>query len=216
MQEAIDATPSRTSLSGIPNRQDQAVLARSVGKRLREAREMVGLSQLNAAKQLGYANSSKLAKIEGGKDSSQIPLWVIKRASCLYDVAVDYLLGNTETMEVGDTRHAALREMSTHMREHWERLRQRDVMVEQALRERIIAIEETVVLLESEASEASAAMARCAELNPEWQDMRGGSRLFDAVERTAAAARTSRSKLNRYRREAKAAGGAPQLDLVFC
>lgn len=216
MQEAKDATQSRTSQTGIPSRQDQAVLARKVGERMREARLMVGLSQLTAARQLGYANSSKLAKIEGGKDSSQIPLWVIKRCSCLYDVSVDYLLGNTETMEAEDTRHVALREMSTHMREHWERLRQRDVMVEQALRERVVAIEETIVLLEREAGEASVAMSRCAELNPGWQDMRGGSRLFDAIERTAAAARTSRSKLNRYRREARAAGGAPQLDLVFC
>jgi len=206
----------RPRQTDIPSRRDQAALARSVGERMREARLMLGISQLTAARQLGYANSSKLAKIEGGKDSSQIPLWVIKRISCLYDVSVDYLLGNTETMEVEDVRHAALREMNVHMRERWERLRQRDVMADLALRERIVSIEDSIVLLEREASETSAAMARYVELNPSWADMRGGSRLLDAVERTAAAARTARSRLNRYRREAREAAGAPQLDLVFC
>lgn len=215
MEETKGVKQSRTSLSGVPNRQDQASLARGVGVRMREAREMVGLSQLNAARQLGYANSSKLAKIEGGKDSSQIPLWVIKRASCLYDVSVDYLLGNTETMEAEDARHAALREMMVHMREHWERLRERDVIVQQGLLERFIVIEQLVTLLDCEAAEAAAAMARFVELNPGWLDMRGGSRLVDAVERTSAAARTARTRLNRHRRESKAAGGVPQLDLVF-
>lgn len=216
MEETKGVKQSRTSLSGVPSRQDQASLARAVGVRMREAREMVNLSQLSAARQLGYANSSKLAKIEGGKDSSQIPLWVIKRASCLYDVSVDYLLGNTETMERGDVDHAALREMNVHMRESWERMRQRDVMADLALRKRIVAIEDAVALLERDATEASIAMARCVELNPGWADMRGGSRLFDAVERTAATARTARGRLNLYRREAHEAAGAPQLDLVFC
>ncbi len=73
----------------LPSRQEQAVLAKAVGARMREARELAGMSQIYAAKQLGYSNSSKLAKIEGGKDSSQIPMWVIKRSARLYDASID-------------------------------------------------------------------------------------------------------------------------------
>ena len=207
----------KVSLSGagVPSRQDQAALARHVGERLREAREMMGYSQIKAAKHLGYANSTKLAKIEGGRDSSQIPMWVIKRAATLYDVSADYLLGNSETMEVEDLRHAALREMNMHMREEWERLRQRDVLAQQRLQDRIVEIEELIGLLERESSEAEMAMRRVAELNTDWEDMRGGSRLLDAVERTAAAARTARNRLKRYHREAREAGGNLQPELAF-
>lgn len=179
----------------MPNRQEQAVLARHVGERLRESREIAGLNQLTAAGLFGYANSSKLAKIEGGKDSSQIPLWVIKRASCLYDVSVDYLLGNTETMEAEAGRHAALRETMVHMREHWERLLERSVTIQRETLERVVAVEQLLAEMGTAAVEARAAMARVAELNPEWQDMRGGSRLLGAIERITSA----RSQLDRLR-----------------
>lgn len=79
--------------SNMPTRAEQAELARVVGLRLKEAREAVGMSQLDAAKQLGYANSTKLSKIESGKHSSQILMWVLIRAAELYDVSLDYLVG---------------------------------------------------------------------------------------------------------------------------
>lgn len=207
---------TRTSTSGIPNRQEQAELARAVGERLREAREMVGMSQLNASRHIGYANSTKLSKIESGKHSSQIPIWVLKRAAQVYDVSLDYLMGITETMEQEDTRHSALREMMVHMREDWERIRQRDVLVQAGMLNRIKHVETSILLIEQEAEDAASALSRVAELNPdEWQDIRGGARLAAAVERTAAASRTARKNIKRFRAENAAAGGAPQLDLVF-
>ena len=129
--QAASITKSRKVVkSGVPSRQEQAALAKRIGGRLRETRLAAGFSQLNAAKHLGYANSSKLAKIEGGKDSSQIPIWMIKRAALLYNCSADYLVGNTETMEVDDARRATMSEMMTHMREDWERMRERDVITQ--------------------------------------------------------------------------------------
>lgn len=207
---------TRISTSGIPNRQEQAELARAVGLRLKEAREMVGLSQLNAAKQLGYSNSTKLSKIESGKHSSQIPIWVLKRAAEIYDVSLDYLMGITETMEQEDSRHTALREMMVHMRERWERIRERDVLVQVGMLNRIKHVENSILMIEQEAEDAANALARVAELNPDdWQDMKGGARLASAIERTAAASRTARKNIKRFRAENVAAGGVPQLDLVF-
>ncbi len=214
--QAASITQSRKAVkSGVPSRPDQAALAKRVGERLCEARKMAGFNQLNAAKHLGYANSSKLAKIEGGKDSNQIPIWVLKRAACLYDCSVDYLIGNTETMEVGDARRATMSEMMTHMREDWERMRERDVITQQGMVERIVTVENTVTLFEIEAAEAEKALARLIEINPKWSEIKGGSRVEDAVARTAAAARTARHRLNRHRRESRAAASTPQRDLVF-
>lgn len=207
---------NRTSTSGIPNRQEQAELARHVGAKLKEAREMVGLSQLNAAKQIGYSNSTKLSKIETGRHSSQVPMWVLKRAAQVYDVSLDYLLGITESMEQEDSRHAALREMMVHMRQDWERMRSRDVLVQSNMLDRIKSIEKGVLHIDTEAAAAELAMVRLIELNPQaWDELRGGCKALATVQTTAAAARNARRNMQRFRNENRASGGAPQLDLVF-
>ena len=43
-----------------------AALSKTIGARLRQARDLCGYSQMKAAELLGYSNSSRLAKIEGG------------------------------------------------------------------------------------------------------------------------------------------------------
>lgn len=73
-------------------REAGADAARLIGEQMRLARVAAGLSQLEAARRLGYANSSKLSKIEKGR-SSEVPLWVIKRAGLIYGVSTDYLMG---------------------------------------------------------------------------------------------------------------------------
>lgn len=204
--------------SSLPNRQEQQALAAAVGERLKEAREMVGLNQLQAAKHMGYANSTKLSKIESGKHSSQIPMWVIKRASQLYDVSADYLLGVTETMERnektgnGQAQHT---EMMIHMREDWDRLRGRDIAVMAALNTRIGRLEQGVHHLDDVATTALTAMRRVIEINPKWQAIRGGQRLVDAVESTAYAARNARQELRIVKKASLNTSLAPQLDLVF-
>ncbi len=175
---------------------------------------MAGMGQVEAARRLGYANSSKLAKIEGGK-SSEVPLWVIKRAGWLYDVSADYLLGNSATMEREDVDHAALREMHAFLLAANERHRARDVMTLQRLQARIVDVES---LLEQALAEASAAddARQKVEQQPEWQDVRGGSRWAGATARAAAALRTASCRLARYKTEARVAAGADmQLDLVL-
>lgn len=203
-----------TSASSTPTRHDQISLARLIGERMREARMMACMGQVEAAKRLGYANSSKLSKIEGGK-SSEVPLWVIKRAGWLYDVSLDYLMGNSATMERGDVDHAALREMHAFLMAASERHRARDVLALQRLHARIAEIEQ---LLEQALAEAKAAdeARQKVEQQGEWQEVRGGSRWAVATARAAAALRTASTRLARYKAEARvAAGGDLQLDLVL-
>ncbi len=211
-----EPTKTRTSISNTPSRQDQAELAKEVGARLKEAREMVGLSQLVAAKNIGYSNSTKLSKIETGKHSSQIPMWVLKRAAQVYDVSLDYLLGVTESMERDDLGHHIYREMATHMREEWNRYRHRDIIVQSSMIERVKCIEGSVSHIGTEAEQAEKAMIRLVELNSKlWDKMRGGHKALASVQATAAAARTANQKMKRFRNENRASGGTPQLDLVF-
>ncbi|MCO7216862.1 helix-turn-helix transcriptional regulator [Halomonas sp. OfavH-34-E] len=203
---------------GVPSRQEQVLLASQVGERLREAREMQGYSQVKAAQMLGYANSTKLAKIEGGRDSSQIPLWVVKRAGVLYDVSIDYLLGNTESMEVGEVRNHAARDAIILMREEWERIRWRDMVATREVQDRLEAVESLVTLLVDQVGEAEDALARVEELNPRrWDNVKGGARLQSAVDRAAATGRTAQGKLKRLHRDARSAAGGvqPELELVY-
>lgn len=203
---------------GVPSRQEQVLLARNVGERLREAREIQGYSQVKAAHLLGYANSTKLAKIEGGRDSSQIPLWVVKRAALLYDVSIDYLLGNSETMEVDERRNHAARDTIILMREEWERLRWRDMVVTRRVQDRVEAVDQLVSLMCQQVGEAHEALNRVEELNPRrWEDIRGGARLQSAITRAAATGRTADTRLRRIHHEARTAAGGvqPELGLVY-
>ena len=75
---------------------------KTIGARLREARELCNMSQQRAAEALGYSNSSKLAKIEGATDTNSVPLYLIPKAATLYDVSTDFLFGLTEDWERGE------------------------------------------------------------------------------------------------------------------
>lgn len=190
-----------------PSREEQLRLAQKVGERLRESREFSGYSQNRAAVLLGYSNSSRLAKIEQGY-STQIPLWVMKKAAQVYQVSLDYLLGNSECMEPEDRAQYLLRDTIALMREDWERQRWRDMLVTGNLARRVGYIESQVVALEREARTAAAALEAFAAINPGWEDMRGGAPLAASIARTNCHARTAVSRLLQYRQEARMARGS--------
>lgn len=195
----------------MPSRQEQIALARTAGERLRESREMAGINQLKAASLLGYANSSKLSKIEGGGDnSSQIPLWVIKRCACLYDVSVDYLLGITDAPEGENVSHLALRETVKRMEAHFEQQAHQDAITQQAILAHIAAIEAAFTVIDAEAAEAQRAMERIAIINPQWEGIRGGARLVDAVGRI----RSARSRLAAVLRPGRGRMAEPPASVV--
>jgi len=67
------------------------------------ARELCGMNQKEAAKRLGYANSSKLAKVELASDTHSIPFWLIPRAAKVYQVSCDFLMGLTDSWQCSHT-----------------------------------------------------------------------------------------------------------------
>lgn len=160
---------------------EQAVLVRTIGQRLRQARELCNLSQIEAARQLGYANPSKLSKIEAATDTNSIPLWMIVRAAALYQVSVDFLFGLSEDFEVSP-------------RATVERVTARWMFAQVTAQERLILdalhavndqIERVVAVFPKTHSQALAvarALARFRELNPGFDDARAGSTLLAAVE----------------------------------
>lgn len=182
------------------SRIEQAKIVRVVGQRMREARELNNMSQVMAARRLGYSNPSKLSKIESASDTNSVPLWVIARAAKLYEVSIDFLMGASSDWESG-ARMTQEREVSGWMLEAWERYRQRDMEVLRVFHNKIEAIEELITVMSSAALEASNGLERFSELNPAFEDMRGGSRLVSGVSKVKEAAELARAKMKRFRKE---------------
>lgn len=192
---------------------DKLELSQTSGIRLREAREMAGLSRLQAVKMLGYSGA-KLSKIENGKHLGQIPLWLLKRSAELYDVSLDYLVGIKDEMGRDDIRRVIMREMAISMRESWERMRDNDVDHHSSMIEQVVMIEDSTALIEREAQKAQEAMARFIKANQRgWPDFRGGVRLESAIEKTAQRAIRCRADIRKFRAENATVGGCAQLSL---
>jgi len=196
-------------------RQEQAAAVKTIGARMRAARELCNLSQNAAAKRLGYSNSSKLSKVEGATDTNSVPLWLILRAANVYEVSIDFLFGASDDWETG-ARMTQEREVSAWLHDTWEKARQRDMEVLKRLHDRMQTLAQTVADMVVLAEDAGLALTRFAELNPAFEEMRAGSRLVAAVERASNAAKSAKTKMARFRMECTlAAADTHQLSLAL-
>jgi transcriptional regulator with XRE-family HTH domain len=82
----------------------EAALRMLIAERLKEARGFNGLTQVEAAKRMGYANSTQISIQEKG--DRMPPLGTILHAAAVYGVPVDFLLGLSDEPE-RDPRMAA-------------------------------------------------------------------------------------------------------------
>lgn len=196
-------------------RMEQAAAVKTIGARMRQARELCNLSQSAAAKRLGYSNSSKLSKVEGATDTNSVPLWLILRAAKVYEVSIDFLFGVTDDWEVG-ARMSIERETSAWLFDTWEKARQRDMAALKKLHDKVEAMGEAVAQMLTTTDDAGAALARFIELNPDFEDMPGGARLLSTVGRATGAAKGAKAKMARFRVECVlAAADTHQLSLAL-
>jgi len=179
---------------------EQAAIVKTIGQRMRQARELCNLSQVEAARRFGYSNPSKLSKIEGATDTNSVPLWIIVRAASLYEVSIDFLFGASDDWETG-ARMTQEREVSQWMFSAWEASRRRDMEILRLIHNKVEAMDESVAAMVASGIEAHAALTRFHELNPSFIDMRAGSRLEGAVARVKDAADAARARMKRFRCE---------------
>lgn len=179
-------------------KREQAELVRAFGARMREAREMCNLSQTAAARRLGYANSTKLAKVENASDTNSVPLWLIVRAANLYDVSVDFLVGATEGFERDPMERDAI---SIHRWLLAEREKQaaRELAVLYQVGGALTELSNLTEKLSSAVDEMLTAVLRFWERNREFEDMPASSTVVGALERSEALAREARTKLSLVR-----------------
>lgn len=181
-----------------PSRVLQLKLVKTIGDRLREAREICNMPQIEAAKRLGYSNPSKLSKVEKATDTNSVPLWLILRAAQIYEVSIDFLFGITDDWELS-VQKCIERDIDNYIIAAWEEERLKDIENIKKVKDEQKKLYEYIHLMFLEQDELQTALQRFRELNRDFDDMRGGSRLVSAVERMQAATVLAKNKLSAFR-----------------
>lgn len=186
--------PIQTDSLMLSGKHEQAALVRTIGERLRQARELSCLSQSEAARRFGYSNPSKLSKVESATDTNSVPLWLVCAAAKVYEVSVDYLFGIVNDWETGVCRGA-----QHWMLDAWQKMRERDMSALDRVHVEVTTVATTTSDLIGAVSGLSGAVSAFQTLNEEWEDMRGGATLVARLARLEVIARDAEAKLRKLR-----------------
>jgi transcriptional regulator with XRE-family HTH domain len=168
----------------IARRIDQAIVVKTIGERLREARELCGYSQQKAAKLLGYSNSSKLAKIEAASDTNSVPLWLIPKAAEVYGVSIDYLFGVSDNWE-RDPIISQEQQIGQWLEARWQQVRDAQETAFKALHAKQAELSAAVDRIQRRSKENLACVEHVRQSNEEFDDLRGGAKLLRLLTETA-------------------------------
>jgi transcriptional regulator with XRE-family HTH domain len=175
-----------------------ALVRATVAARFKQARELNGWGQREAAARMGYENGTQLSLIEAGRRNT--PLAVFCVASAVYGVSVDFLLGLSDEPERDPAvaeRQAVLRHVEGMLREHAAEILEL-ITAQMSEATRPIALARRLLGVAATTTET---FDRFATLNDEaWQDMPGGANLLKAMaelERVTQAALEALSKQER-------------------
>jgi len=189
-------------------------LVRLIGERMKKARELCNLSQQVAAARLHYANGSKLSKVENATNSNSVPIWLIVRASEVYQVSTDFLLGLTNSFE-RSIRISNERSVASWLYDEWQAQRVRDMGVFAIFCKRQDQQESSIKKIASDVDELKEAFRVFRNLN-KFDELRGGARLYKAVGELTASTDHAVEQVKRFRGECLTASrGTPQLEILF-
>jgi transcriptional regulator with XRE-family HTH domain len=165
-------------------RDDQAQIVKTFGDRMIQARELCGISQQRAAELLGYANSSKLAKIEAASDTNSVPLWLIPKAAEIFGVSVDFLFGVSDDWE-RDPIKSQERQVGKWLEEHWQQVRGTQDQAIRALHDKQAELSATIERTLWRSKENLECAERVRQNNRAFDDLRGGAKLLRLLAETA-------------------------------
>jgi transcriptional regulator with XRE-family HTH domain len=168
----------------IARRIDQAIVVKTIGERLRVARELCGYSQQKAAKLLGYSNSSKLAKIEAASDTNSVPLWLIPKAAEVYQVSIDYLFGVSDNWE-RDPIISQEQQIGQWLEARWQQVQEAQDRAFKVLRDKQAELSAAIDRTQRRSKENLACVEQVRQNNKVFDDLRGGAKLLRLLAETA-------------------------------
>ncbi|MBD9361315.1 hypothetical protein [Methylomonas fluvii] len=143
------------------------------------AREMCGLTGLEAAELLGYANSSKLSKIEHASDPETIPAFLPYKAAIVYQVSLDYLFGLSS-----DWQRDPVIAQEQQIRRALEKVSTDESNAIRDLFEQLTIVEQAATVAFNRFGEIKRIVNRFREINPEFDELKLGAKLLRVVEET--------------------------------
>lgn len=168
----------------------KAKLPKVVGPRLRAARLASGMTMAAAADRLKHKGVTQVSLAEDGHRLP--PIHDLLKYADLYCVSVDYLLGRIDDPIAETSEHGhglMVRAVQSSIQDLFSKFS--GAVAEHAAVSLCGVREERQDLIEvcGIGEEASAALSRIRELNPEFDDLRGGSKLEAALAKLAVVGR---------------------------
>jgi transcriptional regulator with XRE-family HTH domain len=194
MQSLDWLEPCAANSPVLSGKHEQAALVRTIGERMRQARELCNLSQSAAAKRLGYANPSKLSKVEAAMDTNSVPLWLVQSAARIYEVSIDFLFGITDDWETGIPRGT-----QPWLLDAWQKMRERDLCTLDRVHSEIVTVSKATDELLSAVNAVGEALSIYRARNEGFDDSPASSLLTHRLAKLEACARNAEAGLKRFR-----------------
>jgi DNA-binding XRE family transcriptional regulator len=175
---------------------DEIAIVKIVGERMAEARQLCKLPRHMAADRLGVSDQS-LDRIESGIDIETIALKVIRQASLIYDVSVDFLLGFSDDWEV-DPKTRQDREFAAYIHAEQVKLFSRWGITQLQLERQMEALAAVVGRLPAEIEAIHEALSAFKEMNSDFDRLPAGSQLQYRINRAGEKANEARHALIRH------------------
>ncbi|MDI1277290.1 hypothetical protein [Methylobacter sp.] len=174
----------------------EVAVLKTISSRLKEARALTSLAQHEAAQLLSIP-TNQLEAWELGINISPIPFRVIEDASKLYDISIDWLFGLTEDWELCPEIRKE-RNFAAHLQKLFAEV-QAKTIAEQIQKDcQIAALSGAVTALSPAIRAIYDAILKLWELNPEFDEMKGGALVIHTLDKADKTAHEATCQMVRH------------------
>lgn len=191
---------------------EKGQISKVFGQRMKQSRELCNLSQKQAARVLGYKNTSYLSKIESGEYTSSVKPELLIKAAQIYEVSCDYLLGITDEWE-RDPHIASQKKIEGWLLAQWNVSKSNELAAVGRISKKIDCIENSIKSLVPSTKKCHASLLDFIRLNPRFEYMKGGACLQNSILEADRKATEVGMSLRRYNQDTTQIQQAVQLEL---
>lgn len=190
----------------------KAAIVITIGRRLIEARELTGMGQADAAQMLGMP-LKVLVRHERPNDRLTVSLTLIQRAAEAYEVSMDFLFGVSDDWETG-ARMTQERAVSRWLFREFDSARCEQIAELRRIHNRIELLGGVIRRIAEHGDLVVSAFDRFRELNPAFEDARGGANLESSIDRLFASSKFASLTLKRFHMQLAGMAVEPESEAV--
>jgi hypothetical protein len=197
LPSSLDREPQRLDF-GFPGDKEEIQAIKVVAERLTEARKLCGHTIGQAAQLLSIAPDD-LKAIENTTGVYRVPLWLVRSAAELYLVPVDFLLSLIDEFDAGD--HEAFKGRDLLAALQRQQLEDFTKNANEQIRQdgKLTAMNSAVAASVMAVQQIVEAFTRFTQLNPHFENMRGGAPVLRQIQIAEELATHATSVLTHYK-----------------